>query len=342
MSFASFRSAIAPVVKSGLLKTPAYGLLRRVAATRHLAILRYHAICEPAAATYADPSICISPAAFSAHVRYLAAHHSVVSLPDAVARIRDRKPFPPNAVAITFDDGYRDNLDVARMLANAGLSATFYITAGCLRGDRPFWLPELRMLVFGASGPALRVDDAGSERVFDLSTPEAKQRAVRSLTRLIKARTIPEREALRQRLREAAGNPVLQSPMLSWDELREMRAVGMTIGAHTLTHANLPSAGQADARAEIAESKALLEAQLGVRVTMFSYPNGGAARYFDASLMREVAAAGFEAATTSQNGFATLESDLFALRRVEVAERVEDLAFALEVQRFAFTPTERR
>ena len=71
---------------------------------------------------------------------------------------------------------------------------------------------------------------------------------------------------------------------------------------------------------------------------MFSYPNGGAESYFNADLERVVARAGFHAATTSRNGFAAPGSNLFALKRVQVAERVEDLVFALEVERFMLAP----
>ena len=51
--------------------------------------------------------------------------------------------------------------------------------------------------------------------------------------------------------------------------------------------------------------------------------------------------AGFEAATTSRNAFAGPHSDVYALERVQVQERLEDLAFALEIERFAFKPQPR-
>ena len=64
--------------------------------------------------------------------------------------------------------------------------------------------------------------------------------------------------------------------MLTWDEVREMHALGMTIGSHTMTHPNLPSAGPHAAREELVESRERIEREIGMPVTMFSYPNGGA------------------------------------------------------------------
>jgi hypothetical protein len=94
----------------------------------------------------------------------------------------------------------------------------------------------------------------------------------------------------------------------------------------------------AGAKQEIIASKQLLECQIGREVTMFSYPNGGAESYYTPEVQQAVARADFLAATTSRNGFATAASDLYALERLQVAERLEDLVFALEVERFMLSP----
>jgi peptidoglycan/xylan/chitin deacetylase (PgdA/CDA1 family) len=72
-----------------------------------------------------------------------------------VNEVRAGQTLPVNTVAITFDDGYADNLPAARILNRHGVSATFYITAGCLHGDAPFWPSEVRYLVAAARGEEL-------------------------------------------------------------------------------------------------------------------------------------------------------------------------------------------
>ena len=126
--------------------------------------------------------------------------------------------------------------------------------------------------------------------------------------------------------------------MLKWADAFEMHRLGMTIGSHTLTHANLPSAGLEDATREIVASRQTIERALQMPVTLFAYPNGGAERYFTPELQRIVEAAGFHAAFSSRNGFASPGSNMYALERIQVAERLEDLLFGLEVERFAFKP----
>src|SRR5690349_11440107 len=141
-------------LKQILFDTGFYSVFRKIAPSRQLAILRYHAVCALDAG-YADPGICVTPAAFEQHVQYLAANYRVLSLPDAATTIARGESLPPNAVAITFDDGYADNLDAARTLARHGLTATFYLTAGCLADGAPFWPSELRALVHAVTTPSI-------------------------------------------------------------------------------------------------------------------------------------------------------------------------------------------
>jgi peptidoglycan/xylan/chitin deacetylase (PgdA/CDA1 family) len=335
---ASLWETMVPPVKTALLRSGACAALRRFLPSRSIAVLRYHAICGEEGYGYADPHLCITPEGFEAHVRYLARHYEVLALPEAVRLLREGRPLPPNAVAFTFDDGYADNLRAARILNRYGATGTFYITAGCMAGEAPFWPAELRVLQQAITFEAISLSVDGRWIRLPMRTDADRRRTNLQLLRLYKSNPIPVREHIREQLRELAGHPRVPQVMLTWDEIAEMHRLGMTIGAHTVTHPNLPSAGLADATKEIAGSRARLERELGVPVTMFSYPNGGAERYFTPELQEVVREAGFDAAATSRNGFADHTSHLYALPRVQVAERLEDLLFRLEVERFVLAP----
>jgi peptidoglycan/xylan/chitin deacetylase (PgdA/CDA1 family) len=327
-------------VKRLLLDAGVYAVLRRLVPSKQIAILRYHAVCEPHAG-YAAPGICLPPAQFEEQVSYLAANYRVLPLPDAADALRRGVSLPANAVAITFDDGYADNFAAAQTLARYGLTATFYITAGCLAGGAPFWPSELRSLIRSLQLPQIELE-AGDVRVaLRVSTAQERAAAVSALTKVFKANPIRIREALRERLRELAGNTEVPSPMLTWHQVKTMHRMGMNIGSHTMTHPNLPNAGLEDAKLEIVGSKRTLEEHLDAPVTMFSYPNGGADRYMTPDVAALVREAGYVAATTSRNAFAGAGSDLFALERVQVGNRLDQLVFALEVERFAFKPKPR-
>ena len=337
-AYRGLRSRLAPAAKSAMLRLGALGAVRAALPNRHLAILRYHAIAGDEGHAYAGPEICVTPASFEEHVRYLAGAYRIMSLPDVVAAFRAGTSLPSNVVVFTFDDGYADNLAAAEVLERHGATGTFYLTAGCLADGAPFWPAELRYLVAAIAQPMIGLQAGAHVLSLPVGDDAERKAAVRHLTRVFKASAIPVREQLRDQLRRLAGYPSLPRVMLTWDEVRRMQAMGMTIAAHTMTHPNLPSAGLAAATAEIQGSRARLEEETGAPVTMFSYPNGGAERYFTPELQAAVAHAGFLAATTSRNGFAPRGSDLYSLPRIEVRERIADLVFALEVERFAFRP----
>ena len=335
------RAGVAPLAKSALFHAGVYAAMRRLVPSRDVAILRYHAVCGEEGYSYADPGICVTPEAFDAHARHLAQNYAVLTMPEVVGRLREGRDLPKNCVVITFDDGYADNLNAARTLHRYGISGTFFITAGCMAGGDVFWPAEIRALVPAVTSDALELDGGGAKVRIPLGTDAERRGAIRSMNKLFKSSPIPVRERLRDELRRAAGMSAPQV-MLRWDEIAEMHRLGMTIGAHTMTHPNLPSAGLDAATQEIVGAKARLEREIGAPVTMFSYPNGGAERYYTPDLQRVVREAGYEAAATSRNAFAGRHSDLYALERIEVEESLEHLVFALEVERFLFQPKPRQ
>ncbi len=337
-SFRKLRRSAAPVGKTMAYRGGVFSVLRRVRPSRNIAILRYHAVCGPEGYPYADPHLCVTPGGFERHVAYLASNYEVLPLPEIVSRLRVNRPLPSNVVALTFDDGYADNLAAARTLNKYGASGTFYMTACCIEGTEPFWPSEIRYLVGAIPDGVLTLRVPGKQIEMPFSTPGERNAALVHITHLLKAHPIPVREQLRAQLRSLANHVKMPSIMLTWEQVNTMAELGMTIGAHTMTHANLPSAGLVDATAEITGSKQLIEERTGRPVTMFSYPNGGAESYFTPELEKVVAQAGFQAATTSRNGFAAPGCDLYAIKRVQVQERVEDLVFALEVERFMLAP----
>ena len=315
-------------------------LFRRARRGTRALVVRYHAVAADGlpAPTYAGPEITIPRSLFAAQMRFLRRAYTPVPLGAMIDALSRGEAPPPGSVAITFDDGYADNLEAARTLHRHGLTATFYITAGCLAGEAPFWLAELRYLLPRIRESRVTLASAGRTVEVELRPGMDWNGPARAVGRLFKSVTIDERERLRDELRRIADAGDAPSPMLTWDQVREMHALGMTIGSHTLTHPNLPSAGLDAATHEIRGARARLEQEIGGPVTMFSYPNGGAERYVTAELQAVVREAGYEAATTSTNGFATLASNPYALERVRVAERLADVVFGLEVERFLFKP----
>jgi peptidoglycan/xylan/chitin deacetylase (PgdA/CDA1 family) len=117
-------------------------------------------------------------------------------------------------------------------------------------------------------------------------------------------------------------------PMLTWDEIADLHRAGtLRFGAHTVTHPILTTLDDNAARAEIAGSKAALEAHLGHPVPAFCYPAG----LFGARERALVAQAGFRLATSCEPGVNTALTDPLALRRIQIDHRDSLLDFRAKV-----------
>ena len=111
-------------------------------------------------------------------------------------------------------------------------------------------------------------------------------------------------------------------------EARQLDAYGIEIGAHTVDHVDLTRLSQAQLGFEVAGSKASLEAILGHPVLDFCYPSGR----FDARVVAAVAAAGYQSATTTQEGAVHSAADRFTWSRVRVSGGESLAAFAAALQ----------
>ena len=119
-----------------------------------------------------------------------------------------------------------------------------------------------------------------------------------------------------------ATNPVDKGTpgYMTWDQIREMRDSGATIGGHTVSHLHMPNNSRKRNASEIVESNNRFEAELGDRPLLFAFPFGEASL----ELMGLVAESGYIAAFGQHSGAADRHSDPFYLPRFPVNETYGD------------------
>jgi peptidoglycan/xylan/chitin deacetylase (PgdA/CDA1 family) len=103
-------------------------------------------------------------------------------------------------------------------------------------------------------------------------------------------------------------------PTLEWQQLRELAAAGIEIGAHSHSHFHLDTLSRGAAHEEITRCKALLEEEVQTPVRSFAYPNGHASP----AVKELVLDAGYKSACGVRNALSWEHDDRFQLARLTV------------------------
>lgn len=174
-------------------------------------------------------------------------------------------------VALTFDDGLRSNVTVAYpILRSLGLPATFFVCPGLVERGAWLWNHEARQRLYSLRDEAFR----------ELAAASAGPGEREAFVEWMKTLRLAERRRVEEAIR--AATPVFRPSaaqreefdLAGWDELKALDPRIVTLGSHTLTHPILTSLSADEMEAEIAGSRAVLEAELGRPVADFCYPNG--------------------------------------------------------------------
>lgn len=258
---------------------------------------------------------------FDRLVGLLARHFRVLTLGEALSRLANGS-LPRRAVAITFDDGYADNAQVAMpILQRHGVAATFFIASGFLNGGW-MWNDVVIETLRSSARDAVDLSFLGVASM-PLSTLDDRRRAIDTVLPQVKYRSLVDREHLLAELRKAvAAQDLGPGPMMSDQQLRSMHAAGMEIGAHTRWHPILACESDDCARTEIAAGREHLQHLLGTPVDLFAYPNGQPGKDYEARHVDMVRTLGFKGAVTTAPGPVTDRSDIFQWPRFSPWDRL--------------------
>jgi peptidoglycan/xylan/chitin deacetylase (PgdA/CDA1 family) len=293
-------------------------VIRRAPAWSGVLVLNYHRIGHVASTPLFRDAMSATPADFDRQLAFLARNADVIGgndLPHVLRAGRGRH------VMITFDDGYLDNYEIAfPLLTRHGLPATFFICTGLLDGRGLAWWDEISWTVRTSSR---REIPAGPW--FETAVPlgEDREPAIKAVIERFRALPGDQTGAFLDHIAEAAGTgragaAIARNLWMTWDNVRELRNAGMTIGAHTVTHPILARLTAEKQREEIAGSRSRIAVELGEAPTLFAYPVGKP-HTFNADSRDALRAAGFGYAFSFYGGhqpFAPV--DRFDIRRTHV------------------------
>ena len=274
-------------------------------------ILYYHRVNDDN-----DPFFpAISTKLFDEEMRFVSRHYRVVSLAKMLDVLAGGSTEP--VVAITFDDGYQDNYHNAfPILQRYGLPATIFLTTGSLDSREPLWFEQLAEALQKTDREWIDLDVDGHQR-FGVRTPEERLDTNGKIYDIL--RRLPDQER-RRWLSQILGNlggpdgTQRRDQMLTWDQVRLMKAQGIDFGGHSVTHPFISRLPREQVEWEVTECKRRIEQELQLPVDLFAYPSGRE-EDFGKWNKEVVRSAGYRAAVTTLWGVNYPSTDPMELRR---------------------------
>jgi peptidoglycan/xylan/chitin deacetylase (PgdA/CDA1 family) len=312
-------------------------LFHKVAYRHELTIIMYHGMIR-------SPLVVrdwcfVDQHSFQKQIDYLKKHFEIIALSEAVERMSAGEIKRPTA-AITFDDGYQNNFDVAfPILCREKIPATIFLATGLIDTKDTVWHCRLNLALSQTRRPI--IEKNGFK--FDLSTLSLKAKASAAIQENLKGLPHPQLMAtMRNIILELNGDPDCSigvgSPygMLNRNAIAEMVASGLIeFGAHTHQHAILSRLSEQERFNEIRQSIDTVYELTERPCRCFSYPNGRAEDY-DLESIHHLKACGIQMAVTTTAGPNNRTTPVMELRRYGIGADLPMAEFHLTVGHFYY------
>jgi peptidoglycan/xylan/chitin deacetylase (PgdA/CDA1 family) len=293
-------------------------LVRRRLIDGRVLVLMFHRVLDDPEfdTSSSQPELCVRASTFRDFLAWLGRHAELVDLRNGLPRW-DKRDIKAR-VALTFDDGWLDNLRHAVPAAQqTGTPMTIFVCPGLMDRAFPFWPERVSYLLRRLADPSSVLS-----RLAPLNGPPHGNNLERIIEAL-KDMAAEDRSEWIRKLQEMAGVfdfPAVAEPLnrtMSWQDVREIRGRGVEIGSHTMTHPILTCLAADQVNPELLLSRREIEAGLGAPCALLAYPNGN----HNAEIREIALRAGYTAAFTTEPGLWTPETDLFRVPRMNVFEQ---------------------
>jgi peptidoglycan/xylan/chitin deacetylase (PgdA/CDA1 family) len=237
-------------------------------------IVNHHRIGAPHESGFDRDLFSATVDELEAQIQYFKKRAPIVSGEELEDLVSGKTPLQRLYVAFTFDDGYLDNYTKAfDVFRSTGTTAAFFLVSDYVGTTTVPWWDEIAYSVRNTKRSEINLQYPAPLKLSLNGRREAS--IMRVIQHYKRTDNVCGEEFMSGIRRETdCALPAAGRRFLSWDEAREMRAAGMTIGSHTRSHAILGKISAESQRRELEDSKKEIERQLGSEVRALAYPVG--------------------------------------------------------------------
>lgn len=291
-------------------------------------ILLYHRIIprENLDTMLSLPGIVVFRDTFEKQIRFLSKHYHIIPINEYIKAKKSRIALPHKTIVITFDDGWEDNYFYAfPILKKYQVPATVFLTAGFISTEKLFWPEKIIFLtkkVFAANSlneffrtyPMQEFHKLFLSLFEHPADPKSWYLFIERLKEIDEHRIEVLITDLETFLKKPSIPP--DNHCLKWNQVEDMARFQLTFGSHGLNHKILTDLNDKEMQEELEESKMVIENNLQSEVNFFAYPNGN----YNETVLGLTRSSGYQAAFTTEKGINKINSNLYALKRINIHE----------------------
>jgi peptidoglycan/xylan/chitin deacetylase (PgdA/CDA1 family) len=255
-----------------------------------LIVLTYHRIAEPSANPFYDPVISTTAESFHDQVEWLKRRFRLITLDELIAQLNAGSAWREPSLLVTFDDGYRDNFDVAvPILRKHNVPATFFIASEFLDTPSLPWWDYVAYVIKRTQISRMTLQRNHQATACPLRidlTITSRSDAISTIVQAFLKNTIDDEVWFLDQLAKHAEVPVDSNQLgralfMSWDQAQQLvqQYPGLTVGSHSRHHYQLAGLSHELQYRELTESQRVLEARLGYKISALAYPYGWPGTY---------------------------------------------------------------
>lgn len=275
----------------------------------------------------------------------LSQYYHFITVQQSVDMLAGRLPLIDNALLITFDDGYRNNIDYALPICEKyNIKPILFVATNHVNSGLPFWFDRLDYALQQNMGEVISLSYKNEVYTFDATSRNALTISYKKFRDLCKDKFSDDIELnnlfdyLCETLEKRSASALKDicheddwSAIVTWDALKRLTSDNrIDVASHTQDHLRLDCLIKSKILSQIKQSKVCIEKELAVKCDYFCYPNGNYNK-LSKQLVKEV---GYQAAFSTDVGLCQSRDDLMTLKRFNFPahKTIPELLFLLNTK----------
>ncbi len=257
---------------------------------------------------------------FIKQMKFLKKNYNMISIDDIYHHIKNRIPFSKKDVAISFDDGFKNNFTIAAPILNKlKIPAIFYICPKSISKKKMFWVDQIETCIDKCKKSKIKINSLSSKNIY-LNNIKKKISLIKKIKKICKNLNIKKKDDMIKILKKVTSvEPDIKSSknyeLADWKIIKRISKNNLfTLGGHSLEHDILTKMNMKELDNNITKTIAIIKNKTGVNIEHFSYPEGK----FNNNVIKYLKKNNIKSAPIATGLKNTHNTDLYKIKRVMV------------------------